>query len=779
MVERGLRRRLRSWLVLALAAMVLGIGGSLFVSSAVARSNAARSLQSLRTTSTHVVATLSLSMQHEQDLVVSAAGFIAGDPGATNAQFARWARSVRAFERYPEITGFGHSVIVPAAELAAFVARVEKDPAGLGPGGRFSLVPPGRRAFYCLPEQQVARTAADFFPAGYDFCSGTVGTFSLAARDSGQPLYTVAEQGGTELLGAITPIYAGGAEPATVAARRALFLGWVGLALQPSVVLEKALEGSAGIALTMRYGAPALGLSFRSGRAEAGWRSISQRLANGWVVTVAGSVSSSSILADDDAVLFALGGTALSIAVAILLFVLATGQMRARQLVALRTAELRHQAMHDPLTGLPNRALIADRAEQLLRRCRRAATVPAALFVDLDGFKNVNDSLGHTAGDALLVAVAERLAAGLRQCDTIGRMGGDEFIVLVETAPLSGGPELVAERLLELMGAPFELAGTGSSVVASASIGLASGDRPDVSSLLRDADLALYRAKAAGKNCYQVFRPQFEIEASRRYELEVELRTALEHGQFRLVYQPIYDLGELSLVGVEALLRWDHPLLGEVRPAEFVPLLESSGKILEVGRFVLDEACAQVASWRRQLPELRLSVNISSRQLERNVVVDDVRAALAASGLDAGLLTIEVSESSLIADLDVSAERLHALKALGVQIAVDDFGSGYVTLACLKRFPVDCLKIDRTFTESIVAPTRAEALVHTLVQLGKDLGVRTVAEGVETSDQLDYVRAERVDEIQGFLLACPLDPEAFAARFVDVPAGWRHTAAGG
>jgi EAL domain-containing protein (putative c-di-GMP-specific phosphodiesterase class I) len=293
------------------------------------------------------------------------------------------------------------------------------------------------------------------------------------------------------------------------------------------------------------------------------------------------------------------------------------------------------------------------------------------------------------------------------------------------------------------------------------------GDRASPGDLLRDADLAMYLAKGSGKNRYEVFRPELEADVRQRYEMEFELRSALTADQFHLVYQPIYDLDDLDEIGVEALLRWEHPTLGTVGPDRFIPLLEASGQILEVGRAVLNMACQQMAAWHAQGITLSVSVNVSARQLDHDTIVDDVREALESSGLDPSSLTLEITESALMRNPDTTAQRLRALKELGIQLAVDDFGTGYSSLACLQRFPVDSLKIDRAFTEEIARSPQGNALIHTLVQLGRDLGLRTVAEGVETTDQVRHLRDEHVDEVQGFLLARPVSAATFEQTMLD------------
>ena len=300
-----------------------------------------------------------------------------------------------------------------------------------------------------------------------------------------------------------------------------------------------------------------------------------------------------------------------------LLFLLGTGRALALQLVSERTGELRYQALHDALTGLPNRTLTMDRIDQLLARSRRTRTSGAALYVDVDEFKNVNDTLGHAAGDRLLVAVAARLTSALRGADTVGRMGGDEFVVLIDGGELDSGPVLVAERLLAVMRQPFELDGAASPVFVNVSIGIASGDRADAGALLRDADIALYQAKVAGKNRYAIFDADLQESVSDRIELEYDLRSALEDEEFRLVYQPIYRLDDLTVVAVEALLRWQHPTHGLIGPDDFIPILERTGQIREVGRWVLLQACAQMAAWHARGDRLQVSVNVSGRPARR------------------------------------------------------------------------------------------------------------------------------------------------------------------
>jgi len=432
---------------------------------------------------------------------------------------------------------------------------------------------------------------------------------------------------------------------------------------------------------------------------------------------------------------------------------------------------LSHRALHDPLTGLANRQLILDRADQMLVRARRNGDPVAAFFVDLDNFKDANDSLGHEAGDRLLQAVASRLVGLLRTSDTVGRLGGDEFVVLAEGISLASGPAAIAERIRGVLKPAFFVEGFESiPITVSASVGIAVGDRQTAQDLLRDADIALYRAKGAGRDTAIVFEEAMQLAANDRLALRTELDAALAHQEFTLLYQPIVDLGDLRVNGVEALIRWNHPLKGMISPDQFIPALEDSGLIVDVGRWVLDEACAQLARWRRAGHDLSMSVNVSMRQMESDGFVDDVRAALQAHRLPAASLVVEITESVLMKDARATVDRLKRLKALGVRIAIDDFGTGYSSLAYLRQFPVDVLKIDRSFVAEMSGSPDAAAFIHTLVELGRTLGLVTLAEGIEESVQIDGLRSERCDHGQGFLFSRPVDAATVEQLFTRAPA---------
>jgi diguanylate cyclase (GGDEF)-like protein len=418
--------------------------------------------------------------------------------------------------------------------------------------------------------------------------------------------------------------------------------------------------------------------------------------------------------------------------------------------------ELAFLATHDPLTGLPNRTLILDRAQQMLARSRRQQGPIAAFFIDLDNFKSINDTLGREVGDEMLRAVTARLEGIVRDTDVLGRVSGDEFIVIADSLSIAGGPELVAERLMDALKHPFEVGAKATRVTVTASIGIACGQQYTPAELLRDADIAMFQAKRDGKDRYVTFATEMQDSVQARMELEMDLRSALDNDEFFLVYQPTLDLDAMRPTGVEALLRWQHPQRGLVLPADFIPMLEETGMIVEIGRWVLDHACAQASRWHRIGFPIAMAVNVSGRQLDDSGFIVDVRNALAGSGLDPAMLTIEITETALMRNAQTTSRLLLAIKELGVRIAIDDFGTGYSSLAHLRKFPVDSLKIDRSFVSGLTRNQEGETLVRTLVELGKALSIETLAEGIEQPHELAFLRAANCDSGQGFLFAQPL-----------------------
>ncbi len=741
--------------------VAVGFGGSLLAATVVARNSTQAAHQTFVTSSQQIASTLQLAIQHEQDLVVNAGAFFVSTPDPTGPQYRQWLSASHTFTQYPELSGIAEVVVVTAARLATFEARALKDPAGqLGPHGTFQIIPAGARPYYCFTNVAQSRAGQSVTPVGLDYCATVLGPQLLKARDTGVGAYLPYGSGSGAELVVGTPVYTTGVVPSTVRARRADFIGWIGTQVTPSVLLSSALVGHPRTAVAFVYRNHSSAVTFRAGATPSHPQSTTIGLRHGWSVQTFAASKAGGVLNNFNALVVLLGGLLLSVLLATLIYVLGTGRSRALAMVHERTDQLQHQALHDSLTGLPNRALILDRINQMLARARRDHVDVAVLFLDLDNFKDINDTLGHDAGDQLLVGVGARLSNMLRQGDTVGRLGGDEFVILAEGASLAPGAEAVAGRVLDVLKTPFEIAASEVPLNVTVSIGIAEGVRTKPEDLLRDADIAMYQAKSMGKQCAVVFLPSMQKVVDEHRSLAVDLSAGIEAQQFFLLYQPTIDLATGAFTGVEALLRWRHPVRGVVMPDAFIPALEASGLIVPVGLWVLQEACRQGACWHAQGHRFAVSVNISVRQLEQDRIVDDVRAALVTSGFDPAKLVLEITESSLMHDVDATIPRLNALKDLGVHLAIDDFGTGYSSLAYLRQFPIDILKIDRSFVSGIVDTREATALVHTLVQLGKVLGLETIAEGVESDEQRRQLIDEKVDTGQGFLFSRPLDAQA-------------------
>ncbi len=814
-LERGVDAERPLSLMLVLAVLVVGVAGSGAMANSWRHTVATQDQRSFQAAASNVAATVTMAVQRDIDLLATTGTMLAGTPGMDNASFTRWFSSLDVIGNYPGSFGFAFVQAVTPQQLPAFAARAVADPpSGLPLPGGFHLQPPGVRPQYCLmrfislqlPATLTRKVAAvpqaiglmagfGFFNPGVDECANgqlirqqqvvpgqvTAGSFTalIGRADPGNiealPLFRRVFKGllPIELTLPVYSEVSAGAPPQ--------LLGWMGGMFDLNSLLIPALDNRPGMSLVLS--APGsggrLGVVARTGRpvpgalaqtlrmqTEGNWqlRLVDGR-AGGWGPNVQGGV--------------VLGvGVLLSLLLCVLLATLTRSRAVALDLVHQRTAELRHRALHDSLTDLPNRSLILERTDRALVRARSDGTPVALLFIDLDGFKDVNDSKGHGAGDELLCAAAQRFAAIPHQSATVGRLGGDEFVVLVEGYD-AYDPGVLAKRLLDACSEPFFIESLpGVALSVSVSIGVAAGSRAAPGELLRDADIALYQAKEQGKNRFVVFEQEMRQAVRSRVDLEGELREAIDLGQFFLVYQPTFELGTMAVTGVEALIRWRSPLRGVVPPSDFIPALEETGLIADVGRFVLMEACRQTRCWHDLGMPLAVSVNVSARQLESDGLVDDVRMALAASGLDARALVVEITETALMRDATGTARRLHALKALGARVAVDDFGTGYSSMAYLKQFPVDVLKIDRSFVDAMSDGADGPAFVHALVQLGKVLHLETLAEGIEAEDQLSLLRGESCDSGQGFLFARPLEPadlEGFLTQHRVTDQAWAGT----
>ncbi len=772
-------------MILAGAILVLGVAASIAGALTWRSSVHGHERQAFQTTATDVTETLEMQLRRDTDFVSTLRGVLTMQPGLNATGFNDWFTQIEGQQR--QIGGLGTLVVesVPAARLLAFQTQRNSDPAFRAlVGGRIEPVAANGRARYCL-------LAAGSTEAPYraniarllqgDWCNprsaigayATGGTSQAALTqslaDSGQPLvYPVAAEGVSNFF-IETAFYRPGASVATMPQRRAAILGWVSSSFDIPTLVRSAIGDHHGVAVALYHRNPGQRSELIGGASAASTSSRfthfgAARIDGTWGVKVTGSGAASGLSAGVQALLVLGSGVLVSVLLFALALALTRSRERALGMVALKTGQLRHQALHDALTGLPNRVLALDRAEQMLARARRQQLPVAALYIDLDGFKHVNDTFGHGAGDELLRIVAARLSSVVREGDTAARLGGDEFVVLVEGATLDGGPDLVAERLLDVLRHPYEMNGkVGRQLSLTVSVGVATGLRQTADDLLRDADLALYEAKAAGRNRYVLFQSVMQTAAEDRLTIELDLAEALARDEFFLLYQPTFDLQSERVIGVEALIRWRHPTRGVLSPQEFIPVAEESGLIVSIGRWVLDQACRQAAIWHERGYAIGVAVNVSARQLDDDELIDHVRSALEDSKLEPASLTLEVTETTLMRDPGATARRLHLLKTIGVRIAIDDFGTGYSSLAYLRQFPVDALKIDRSFIGDIAASEQSTALIHTLVQLGKTLDIETLAEGIEDRMQLETLQREHCDQGQGFLFSRPLDADAAEA----------------
>jgi diguanylate cyclase (GGDEF)-like protein/PAS domain S-box-containing protein len=424
--------------------------------------------------------------------------------------------------------------------------------------------------------------------------------------------------------------------------------------------------------------------------------------------------------------------------------------------------QLRHQAFHDPLTGLANRALLADRAEQALMRSARSGASVAVVLVDLDGFKFVNDGLGHQVGDVVLGEVARRLESLVRTEDTVARLGGDEFVILIDDVGGMEETQVLAERVREVLRPRFSLPGWDYAVTASVGVAIGSAPQVDVHDLLRDADTAMYVAKASGKDSVRLFAPSMHARAHERFRLQVDLRGALERQELLLFYQPIYEMYDGRLKGFEALVRWSHPTRGLIAPERFIPLAEESGLIVPIGRWVLQQAIRQITAWDRRHPTARsvsISVNVSTVQLTAPSLVHDVQSELEGSGIEPWRVVLEITEGSLAKDTERTIEVLEALRKLGLRIAIDDFGTGYASLSHLQRLPVDILKVDKSFVAALSEGGKSRELLEAILGVGRALSLAVVAEGIEAQSQMTMLQEMGCEMAQGYLVGKPSPAE--------------------
>ncbi len=777
----GLRRRATPVaFAILLTGAIVSVAGGLWWRSSVQVDHR----QAFERTASDVTTTLGAMLRRDADFVTTLRAIMSMQPQMSASRFDRWFSELNGHER--QAGGLGTSIVarVPSGELSSFLARRDADPAFRALiGGRPERVRAGHAAA-CLLAAGVSVPgglgAAVAHTLQGDWCqpSSPIGiSQAIAMRaqaDTGEMLVLPVTAQDVETMFFQSAFYRAEAPLRNVAQRRRALAGWISSSFDVPAVVRAAMNGHRGLSLALYHANPGqpVELVDRVGvvtRTEASHYRASFQIDGPWGLVVSQSATAGGLSPELQGLLVTLVGIAVSGLLFALVLVLARSREHALGMVQAKTGELRHQALHDALTGLPNRLLALDRAGQMLARAARAQRPMAALYVDLDGFKHVNDTFGHAAGDELLRAVATRLKTVLRDGDTAARLGGDEFVVLLEAGDLDAGPELVAERLLELLRRPFEVGrAQGRRLSLTASIGIALAVDGTAAELLHAADLALYRAKTAGRDQGVVFRSEMETASRDRLTLEMDLADALaRERELFLEYQPIVGLHSERIVGVEALIRWRHPTRGVLSPREFIPLAEETGQIVRIGRWAVREATRQAAQWARDGHELGVAVNVSAWQLDADDLVGDVRRALGESGLRPSALTLEITETALMRDARAAVQRLRSLKRLGVRIAIDDFGTGYSSLAYLRQFPADSLKIDRSFVAGVAGSRDSAALIETLVQLGSSLGIKTLAEGIEDTAQLRALQRSGCDLGQGFLFSRPVGAETVAGLLCD------------
>ena len=731
----GSTRGRGAWAAVAALCVVLGAIASVLGARAVARNYTSSTRTAFAQSSRAIGTTVKLAIQRQEELTVAAATYFAANPKATPAEFGRWVTWARTQRRYPELDALG---LLPAPAL---------------PGKKTSTPP-----VHVSPAQ-------------------------LLSRDTGLSIYRQIAAGHRPALAIQTPVYRGNVTPHTVYGRTAASVGWLRTVLVPSAMLGQVLTGHPGYALALTYRNGTSNLVYSRGAPVAGAQSASSDLNDGWTVTSFGPAADTSVFDNGNALAVLVGGILLSVLLGLLVDIIGGARTQAPAPPAASAAAAaatepdpragggaspqQQRYLYEPVTGLPNRELTLDRAERMVARAGRdSGMLAGALFVDIDQLKEVNEKLGAAAGNQLLKIVGERLGDVVRTGDTVGRLDGDEFVVLVESAARGVRLDSLAQRMIEALHKPIELDDFGPSFVLTASIGVAFGRYATPDDLLRDAHVALASAKAAGKDRYTLFNANMRTVIEGRAVLEAELNTALAEKQFFLLYQPIYDLGTRRVAGLEAQIRWQHPTQGVLAPDAFIPLAEETGLIVPIGRFVLEAACARAAAWDVAGHRAGVSVKVSAHQLDRDGFATDVRRALQQSGIEPSLLTLELPETALMRDLAAAAGRVRELKALGVRVAIDDFGgSGYAHHADLRQLGLDALRVDRSSLAASEDESYRTWLLEAIMLVGRDLELTVVATGIETHEQMATLQSIGCTMAQGALLGRPVPVDGVGGLF--------------
>jgi diguanylate cyclase (GGDEF)-like protein len=792
--------RLWAWALAALIVAAAGITASFLGARSVARNDASQARADLAAAGTSATATLKLATTHEEEIATAAGTFLAEHPQSTPGQLSAWAGWARLLHRHPELQRMTLIELVPASSLPAFaqqlgvpvtvpvrVASTSTLPASsVTPSGGGTLATPtsalspltstatiaaaasdlhvrpsGVRPFYCLAIGEVVRHPSRSLPRGNDYCfhSGRL----LRVGGSGLSLYANASSPRAQALLGLVPVYQGAATPGTSQGRRAALVGWVREVIEPQTLVSLALRGHEGDGVVLSHAAGRATATF-SGGTIAGSRQVrAVNLRNGWTARIYGPVPDAGVLAHSDSRALLIVGSVLGLLAGILLLALgarATGMPRPTVRRRPPPAPASEGELYDALTGLPSRALTMDRAERMLARVtRQPGMLAGALLVDADRFADVNERLGRDAGDEVLRTIATRLQKVIRGEDTVGRLDGDRFLILVEAVARGARLDSLARRVIESLHEPVALEGFGPRFNVTASIGVAFGRYTDTQQMLSDAEAAVRSAKGGGGDRYTLFNANVRSVIEDRGVLEAELGRALEENQFSLAYQPVCDLRTNEVVSLEALLRWHHPLRGTLPPSEFISVAEDAGLTVPIGRWALEEACTQAASWSVAGRPLGVSVMVSRAQLNRDGLLTDVRRALLQSGLEPSQLTLEIAETTVMNDTTATSSRLAELRRLGVRIAIDDFGSGYAYRADLQRMSVDYLKVDRASLAAHEDEDYRSWLLEAILVFARDLSLTVIAKGVETAEQMTTLKAMGCTLAQGYFLGRPVETD--------------------
>jgi diguanylate cyclase (GGDEF)-like protein len=716
---RGARRGLWAALAaLALVCVLAGSAGGLLLAHGLGGEEASAARSQFRASSSEVSANLNNALQREADLAVAAGTFFAAEAKVSSAGLMTWAKAGQLLAGHPELQGLG------LLRVAGHSRR-------------------------CLATAEIVRGAGPRLPSGLDYCAREQRL--LASRGSGATIAR-APAGRPGILEVQRPVYRGYATPTTTQARNAAFVGWLREVLRPSVLARSALAGHPGYALGVRYGPSPAALALAGGVASGDAQRASVGLAHGWRLEILGPPAGASLLGKGR-VWALVAGIMLGLLAGTLILLPGTRRRREERPVALvaPSPEPPAETLYDSLTGLPGRGLTHDRAAQVLARStRQSGMLAGALLIDIDWFKDVNEKLGRDAGDQLLGIVAQRLQGVMREEDTVGRLDGDRFAVLVECTARSVRMDSLAQRVIEALHKPIELEGFGPSFYTTASIGVAFGRYGTPDELLRDAQTALDSAKAAGRDRYAIFSANTRSVVERRSVVEAELNTAVQEQQFLLVYEPIWDLASGAVVGVEAQPRWQHPKRGVLSSADFLPVAQESGLSIPIDRWAIEQACASAAAWEVQGRRIGVSVKVSADQLNRDGLIVDVRRALQQSGIDPALLTLEIAETSVMSDVALAAERLREIKQLGVHLAIEDFGgSGYAYHSDLRKLSLDSLRVNRSSLAVADDADYRDWLFEAILMVGRELSLTVIAKELQSEEQLSAVQAMGCTMAQG------------------------------